>query len=125
MINHALLDAYLDALLEGRAHAVGATLIDDLGHPGQGTLHPGNVNPSSLPGDYPAVQTEALIQSIDVRPIGRLAYVVGSFEDMNAEGYAHALDLESSPPAQGGRQFLEKAAHDPEILQALEAGRGP
>jgi hypothetical protein len=124
-INHALLDAYLERLIEARAHAVGAQLIEDLSHPGQGTLHEGNVNTSSMPGDYPAIQTGALIESINVVPAGHLTYAVGSFEDQSAEGFAHAVELESRPPSMGGRAFLEKALHDPEIHQAALTGKGP
>ena len=121
-IDPAKLALALDHLLERRAHAVGATLIERLSHPGKGTLHMGNVNPSSLPGDYPAAQTEALLQSIDVRKVKPLTYAVGSFADMNADGFDHAVELESRPPSQGGRAFLEKALHDPEIQQAFRTG---
>ena len=125
IINEAAYLLALERVLEPRAQAGGAVLIENLSHPGQGTLHEGNVNPSSLPGDYPAVQTEALIQSINVVPSGRLTRSIGSYADQNAEGFEHAVELESRPPDQGGRAFLEKLMHDPEFKQAVLTGKGP
>ena len=118
----AILTDFLGHELERRADAGGGYLIKVMSHPGQGTMHPGNVNPSSLQGDYPAIQTAALIESIDVRKAGPLAFAIGSFEDRNAVGFEHAVELESRPPSQGGRAFLEKALHDPGMHAAILKG---
>ena len=122
VLNEAVLTAHLERLLERRADGGGAYLVEVMSHPGEGTMHPGNVNPSSLQGEYPAIQTAALIESIDVRKARRLAFAIGSFADQNAVGFEHAVELESRPPSQGGRAFLEKALHDPEMHAAILKG---
>lgn len=124
IINEALLLATLEKHLQRHADAGGAWLIEALSHPGSGRHYMGNPNPSSTPDEMPAPQTRALIDSIDVRPAGRLASAIGSFADQDAEGYAHALDLESSPPDRGGRQFLERTLHDADFHRALLTGKG-
>ena len=122
IINEALLLATLEKHLQRHADAGGAWLIEALSHPGSGRHYFGNPNPSSSPGEMPAPQTRALIDSIDVRPAGRLAEAIGSFADRDSEGYAHALDLESSPPDRGGRPFLLMALHDPGMHAAILKG---
>ena len=122
VLNEAILTAFLEHELQRHADAGGGYLIEAMSHPGQGTMHPGNVNPSSLIGDYPAIQTAALIESIDVRESGPLAFAIGSFEDRSATGFEHAVELESRPPSQGGRAFLEKALHDPGMHAAILQG---
>ena len=118
----AILTDFLEHELQRRADGGGGYLVEAMSHPGQGTMHMGNVNPSSLIGEYPAIQTAALIGSIDVREAGPLAFAIGSFEDQNAVGFEHAVELESRPPSQGGRAFLEKALHDPGMHAAILKG---
>ena len=118
----AILTDFLEHELQRHADAGGGYLIEAMSHPGQGTMHPGNVNPSSLQGEYPAIQTAALVESIDVREAGPLTVAIGSFEDRNAVGFEHAVELESRPPSQGGRAFLEKALHDPGMHAAILKG---
>lgn len=124
-INEAALQAELARLLEPHAHAGGAQLIHDLSQEGSGQFHEGNPRRSSAQGEMPAPQSEALLHSIDVRHDGGLGWTIGSFEDQDAEGFAHALDLESRPPEQGGRPFLEQEWADPNFRAAILAGQGP
>lgn len=124
VINEPVLLAFLEARLRPHAEAGGAFLVEAMSHPGEGQHWPDNPNPSSLPGAYPAVQTEKLIQSIDVRKAKRLTFAIGSFADQSAEGHQHAVELEGTPPEAGGRQFLEKAMHDPAFQQAVLTAEG-
>jgi hypothetical protein len=118
-LDFAAIEALVGREIERRAHKAGAWLVDQLSQEGSGVLYEGNPRRSSTPDEYPAAQTEALVGSIDVRPLSPLTQAVGSFADTNAEGYAHALDLETSPPSQGGRPFLEKAVADPELRRVM------
>lgn len=123
-INHVALDLYLETLLAERAEAGLRWFVDDaLSRPGTGLLHSGNPNQSSAAGEYPAAQTEALKRSFDARPVGRLAYALGSFEDKDAEGYGHMVQLESNPPEKGGRYPIEKAIAEGELATVLLTGK--
>lgn len=121
----AVLEAYLDHLIEVRADAGLKWFVDDaLSRPGTGLLHIGNPNQSSKEGEYPAEQLGALKRSFDARPAGRLTWAIGSFEDKDAEGYGHAVELESREPEKGGRYFIEKALAEGELAGVLLTG-GP
>lgn len=121
-LNEAALQLAVAAALSGRADRAGAWLVDALSQEGSGLLHEGNPRRSSTPEEMPAPQTEALLHSIDVRQEDARSYAVGSFADMDAEGYAHAEELESRPPSAGGRAFLEHALADPDLQQTLRGG---
>lgn len=126
MINHAILDAYLESILAQRAEAGLRWFVDDaLSRPGTGLLHMGNPNQSSAPGEYPAAQTDALKRSMDARPAGALTYELGSFEDKDSDGHAHALSLESRPTSAGGRPFIEKALAEGELAHVILTGTFP
>ena len=123
VINHAILDAYLDTLLEAHVNAGKDWLITALSQEGSGILHAGQPNRSSTEQEMPAVQQGHLRDSIDAVQIGRLAHAIGSFESADAEGYAEAMSLVSRPPSQGGRDFISMAAADPGFLQAISTGK--
>lgn len=99
--------------------------MDAISQPGEGVHHEGNPYPSSAVGDYPTFQTGALMESLDVRQSGPLEFQIGFFSDMNAEGFEHAVELESRPPEQGGRYPIMKAWGDPEFRKAVLTGKGP
>lgn len=124
-LNPAAFEQQLKRLCEPHAFAGGAYLVDALSQEGSGIHWPDNPNRSSAVGEYPAAQTEALVQSIDVRYQGNLKWDVGSYADQNAEGFQHAVELESRPPEQGGRPFLEKLWADPDFRDAVLTGKGP
>lgn len=114
-----------------RAYVGGRYLMKALSQPGKGIHWPENPNPSSLPGDYPAIQTGALMESVNVLPVANGAgkestettFKIGFFQDMNAEGFAHAVELESRPPDQGGRYPLEKLLTDRKFKRAVMRGK--
>lgn len=122
-INLAAVDAYLEVIMAERAEAARLWLKDDaLNRPGTGLLHAGNPNPSSSAGEYPASQLENLRGSIDARSVGHLTFALGSFEDLNAQGHAEAVKLESLPESKGGRHWLEKALAEGELAHVLLTG---
>lgn len=121
-LNEAAYRAVLEEAMKPKAEAVLEFLQEALDLSGSGIMHPGNVQPSSKEGEYPVAQTRALLNSLDARQDGPLTYTIGSFEDKNAEGYAHADDLETSPPSKGGRPWAEMALHDPELQRRLKGG---
>lgn len=118
MIDQAALMRAIDAELRRKAYAAGAWLVDALSQEGSGVLYEGNPRRSSAIGEMPAPQSEQLLGSIDVRKDGN-GWAVGSFSDRDAEGYAHAVELESKPPEQGGRPFLEMALADRDLHDLL------
>ena len=118
-INYAALDAYLESLIEPRVERFTDAFQEKLSHEGSGLLHVGNLNRSSTPDEYPAEQTQALRDSIGYEHTGPLAYASGSFESKDAEGYKHGEQLENIPISKGGRRWLEKAYHDPELQAEL------
>ncbi|WP_407543782.1 hypothetical protein Q0M94_28280 (plasmid) [Deinococcus radiomollis] len=124
MINEPALEAALNAILAERADAAKLWLRDDaLNRPGTGLLHSYSPNQSSSQTEYPAEQTGALRSSIDARQVGPLTFAIGSFEDLDAEGFRHAEELESRPTGMGGRHFLERALAEGELAHVLLTGR--
>lgn len=122
-LNRAALNGELKRMLEPRAHAAGAQLVEDLSHEGSGTHWPDNPRRSSAIGEMPAPQSEHLMQSIDVKPGAGLAYRVGSFAGRDAEGFQHAEELMTRPPEQGGRDFLGMELDNPAFHRAILTGK--
>lgn len=122
-INHPAIEAYLDALMERHVEAGKDWLIEALSQEGTGILHHGNPRRSSTQDEYPAEQLGNLRASIDAQQVGRLTYAIGSFASKNAQGYAEAVQLESRPPSEGGRHWVEMAAADPEFRRAILTGK--
>ena len=119
VLNLPALDAYLEHLIEPRVKRYADALQEKLSHEGSGVLHIGNANRSSTESEYPALQTAALRNSIGYERTGPLTYAVGSFESKDAEGYKHGQELENTPISKGGRRWIAKAFHDPELQAEL------
>lgn len=124
---NAALDAQLARELDGISEALAgefkAFLVEKLSGPGSGVHWPGQPNPSSAPGQYPAEQSGALVQSIDARREGD-HWEVGSFD---APPEAFALEYPSPPGSpitrqsdHGARPWLSKALTDPDLHRRLE-----
>jgi hypothetical protein len=118
-LNNAAYLAILEEAMKVKAEVALEFFQEALDLTGSGIMHPGNVQPSSAPGEYAVRQTGALLNSLDARSDGPLTYDIGSFEDKDAEGYLHADDLETSPPSKGGRPWVTMALHDPELARRL------
>lgn len=119
MIQAGILQQAISNLLEPRMFKAGAVLMGKLDQPGSGKHHEGNPNPSSAEGEYPAVQTGELLSSIDVQQVDYRTFEIGSFANRSREGFEHAVELESRPPSQGGRPFLEMVMADPDFRKTL------
>lgn len=118
-VNSALLETTLETLLTPRVQRYTALLREKLNHEGTGLLHVGNVNRSSTPSEYPAVQLANLRDSLGFARTGPLTWQVGSFASNNAQGYAEAEMLNNKPVSRGGRRWVTKAFHDPELQTEL------
>ena len=110
-------------MLEDTLHdmAAGAAnkLQEKLSQEGSGMHHEGNPNRSSAPGEYPAEQTRALRDSVNILQMGPFEVAFGVFDAPD-----YALKLEYEPPSRGGRPFMSMALVDPEIHQAaLDSAR--
>ena len=119
IINYALLETTLETLLTPRVQRYTALLKEKMCHEGTGLLHVGNVNRSSMPSEYPAQQTAALRDSIGFARTAPLTWEAGSFASNNAEGYRHGEMLNNKPISRGGRRWVTKAFHDPELQAEL------
>lgn len=125
------LEARLLRLLAPKVRAAGqevkAFLTEKLSGPGSGVQWPGQPNPSSAPGEYPAEQSGDLVGSLDAREVGPLHWQAGAFE-----APPEAFWLEFPPPpgspfakktGYGARPWISKAFNDAElharILQSL------
>ncbi|WP_339098304.1 hypothetical protein WDJ50_18660 (plasmid) [Deinococcus sp. VB142] len=91
-----------------------AELQDKLSGAGSGTHHPGQPNPSSAQGEYPAEQSGTLKDSI--MPV-RLDGTRSAFGSVDGPDYLLALHYK--PPGDGGRPFLDDAKHDRTIHRAM------
>jgi hypothetical protein len=119
-VDFSLVEALVKARLEAAGAAAAAYLKDALSQEGSGTQHPGLPNRSSSPEEYPAGQSMALAESIASQPGPGLSVTVGALIDPPPE----ALSLLLKPPGAGGRDWLGKAFHDPDLHQAaLEGAR--
>ncbi|GGO19522.1 hypothetical protein [Deinococcus humi] len=113
-------DQVIMAALRRAGYAAALELREKLSHPGAGVRHPGNLNPSSKPGDYPAIQGGRLAASIGAIPGPGLSVSVGAVNNPPPE----ARELIERPPSQGGRDYLTKALHDPDIHEAARRAVG-
>lgn len=118
-MNEAAYEGFIQRVMNGVGEIGLEFLQDALDLSGSGIHWEGNPQASSAPGEYPVRQTGALLASLDARPVDYRTQAVGSFEDKDAEGYAHAVDLEAKPTSRGGRHFLEMAIGDRELQDRL------
>ncbi|WP_158680070.1 hypothetical protein [Deinococcus sp. NW-56] len=116
------MDALFDRADEAMAKAAVAYLVNVMDRAGTGQKWPGLPNTSSAPGQYPVVQSRALIESLDARRLGS-EWHFGSF---NAPDEAWALEYpkpEGSPidrkTPHGARPWLSKLLGDPEAHRAI------
>jgi HK97 gp10 family phage protein len=93
---------------------------------GGGVFWPGNVRPSSRPGNYPAVQTSALVGTLNAhelpasKDIGRAALDAGG----NGVDYARALEFGTSHAAPRPYMRTTVRKYRKEILARLGARKG-
>lgn len=113
-------DILIRQALARAGYAAALELRDKLSHPGDGIKHAGNPNPSSRPGSYPAIQSGKLARSIGAIPGPGLSVQVGAVNNPPPE----ARELIERPPSQGGRDYLTKALHDPDIQDAARRAVG-
>ena len=118
-VNYALLETTLETLLTPRVQRYTALLKEKLNQEGTGLLHIGNRNRSSTPDEFPSVQVGNMRDSIGFARTAPLTWEVGSFASNNAQGYAEAEMLNNKPISRGGRRWVTKAFHDPELQTEL------
>lgn len=101
-------------------------MIIEMDHSGGGVFWPGNVVASSRPGNYPAIQTKALVRTIDAhelpseKDIGRAALDAGG----NGVDYARALEFGTSHAAPRPYMRTTVRKYRKEILARLGARKG-
>lgn len=110
----AQLDLLLRRVTMAAAKGGAAELREKLSGAGSGTHHPGQPNPSSAEGEYPAEQQGDLRDSIKPVPLGGTRSAFGS-----VDGPGYVLALHYKPPGEGGRPFLDDAKHDRGIHRAM------
>jgi len=113
----AQLETYLRRLTFAGAAGGAGALQEKLRGPGSGVHHPGNPNPSSSEGEYPAEQTGALADSI--MPV-HLEGTRSGFGSVDGPPWTVALHFK--PPGDGGRPFMDDAKHDRDIHRAMRDG---
>lgn len=97
------------------AEAGAEVLKDKLSQAGSGPLYPGQRNPASVSGEYPAMQTGALRDSIAARATEDGHAEFGPINDPPQE----ALLMQVLPPDQGGRYYLDLAQADVDVRDAV------
>lgn len=112
------IDVAIMQALRKAGRETSSLLAQKLSWQGAGKKHAGSPNPSSKPGDYPAIQSGRLAASISSADGPGLSVMIGALNNPPPE----ALELILRPPSQGGRDWLTKAKHDPEIHNALRRG---
>ncbi|MEI3783780.1 hypothetical protein U9R89_21925 [Pectobacterium brasiliense] len=107
------------------ARTVAAFLRQKMTGPGSGVQWVGQPRPSSAPGEYPAEQTGALVDSLDAQAVNLLHWQAGAF---NAPEQAFWLEYPPPPDApfskttaHGARPWISKAFQDPELYQRIIA----
>lgn len=100
------------------AEAGAEVLRDKLSQEGSGRHHGGQPNRSSAPGEYPALQTGDLRDSIAAQEAGDLRARFGALNDPPPE----ALFMQVLPPDQGGRPYLDLAYADEDVRDAVRRG---
>lgn len=102
------------------AEAAADVLREKLSGPGTGVHYPGQPNPSSREGEYPAEQTSRLVGTIAARPAGPGQAQFGAIDDPpDCLG-----DFHFKPPGEGGRPFMDHALADADIHQAVSTALG-
>lgn len=111
--------AQLRRLLEAKAlegaQAGAVVLRDKLSQEGSGIHHPGLPRRSSAQGEYPAMQTGDLRDSVAARPAGVMRAEFGAINDPPPEAYY----MQILPPDQGGRDYMGLAYGDEDIRAAV------
>ena len=117
-------DDLFDQLDEQMAHAAVDYLRAAMNKPGNGTKWPTLPNTSSAPGEYPAVQSRKLLDSLAVQQVAG-EWHFGAF---NAPPEAWALEYPTPPgspitrqSAHGARPWLSKLLGDPVAHAAIWA----
>ena len=100
------------------AEAGAEVLRDKLSQEGSGRHHGGQPNRSSAPGEYPALQTGDLRDSIAPQEVGDLHARFGPLANPPPE----AVLMQVLPPDQGGRPYLDLAYADEDVRDAVLRG---
>lgn len=126
---HALLARHCDPVMRDVAETASDFLKEKLSGPGSGIQHPGLPNPSSLPGEYPAEQSGALLACIGAEQVAPGTYEIGALNSVAPVPIeAYALEFPEPPnspvsrsTAHGARPWISKAAGDEELHDRLRA----
>ncbi|AFZ67570.1 hypothetical protein [Deinococcus peraridilitoris] len=117
------LRARIARAMEGAATAATGYAYDALNTAGSGVHYPGNPNPSSRPGEYPATQSHALRDSIDKRRLSSLTWSVGAINNPPAwAAYLEFRPVSEQTPGSGPRAWATKLLHDPQLHTAILEG---